>query len=520
MSMVRLLAAVSVLGLATPALADDGAANNQVEARIFGGVFLPEYDHEFYDHLETTHKPLKRVGLDMGLSLGYFPIPFIGIEGEGSAVFTKTRTPTEHNVWLNSLRGSLVLQFPMKITPFIFGGAGNTWSRSGPGALGNDRDLVFHGGVGLKAFFTPNLFARIDGRWYNTLSCEGCDSDGSDRANHFGATLGLGMRFGGAAIPMKTSISIKVNADDDKDGFTGSDDACPDEAGVAPDGCPAKDEDKDGFAGADDKCPTEPETVNSHEDEDGCPDELPDTDGDGLRGAADQCPNEPEDMDSFEDTDGCPDNDNDKDGVVDASDGCPTEAGVVENRGCPDTDKDGDTVVDRLDNCPDEAGTPKNQGCKKKQLVVITQTQLKILDVVHFASGKAKILPKSKKLLDNVASVILSHPEIQKVRIEGHTDDRGNDDTNKQLSQARADSVMEYLVSKGVEAGRLEAIGYGEEKPVADNKTKKGQAANRRVEFNLGEPTPPPGAETPPSGETPPAPPPPAPTPAPEPTPP
>ena len=504
MSLVRFLSVLIVVSLATPALADDGPGNNQVEAGIFGGVFAPEYDHAFFDDDETLHQPLKRVGLDMGLRIGYFPIPFVGIEGEGSAVYTKTRTPTEDKVWLNSLRGSLVLQLPAVITPFIFGGAGNTWSRSGPNALGNDSDTVFHAGVGVKAFFTPNLFVRLDGRWYNGESCEGCDSDGSERANHWGATLGLGMRFGGA-IPMKTSISVKVNADEDKDGFLDSEDQCPSDAGVAPDGCPAKDEDGDGFIGDADKCPTEPETVNQNEDEDGCPDELPDTDGDGLRGDADKCPNEAEDMDSFEDTDGCPEADNDKDGVVDASDGCPTEAGVVENRGCPDTDKDGDTVVDRLDNCPDEAGKPEFQGCKKKQLVVITQTQLKILDVVHFASGKAKILPKSKKLLDNVAAVILSHPEIQKVRIEGHTDDRGDDAKNKTLSQERADSVMAYLVGKGVEAGRLEAIGYGEEKPVASNASKKGQAANRRVEFNLGEPTPPPGAEAPPA-ETPPAP--------------
>jgi outer membrane protein OmpA-like peptidoglycan-associated protein/opacity protein-like surface antigen len=481
---------------ATSALADD-PGTNLIEAGVFGGVFMPEYDHDLFDAGTVPHQPLKRAGLDMGLRLGYFPVPFVGVEGEGSAVYTKTRTPTEDTVFIYNLRASLVLQVPLRVTPFVFGGVGDAWLRSDDKVLGNDRDMVLHAGAGIKAFLNNDVFLRLDGRYYNSRSCKGCDSDGSERASHWGATLGLGIRFGGVP-PIKTSIIVRVGpADDDKDGFAGSEDACPSDPGVAPDGCPAKDTDGDGFVGVDDKCPDQPETVNQHEDEDGCPDEMPDADGDGVVGAADKCPDQPEDKDAFEDDDGCPEEDNDKDGVVDATDACPLETGVVENRGCPDTDKDGDSVVDRLDNCPDEAGTAANQGCKKKQLVVITQTQLKILDVVHFATGKAKILPRSKKLLDNVAQVILSHPELQKVRIEGHTDDRGDDEKNKTLSQERADSVLAYLTDKGVEAGRLEAIGYGEEKPVSSNATKKGQAANRRVEFNLGEATPP--AETPPA---------------------
>ena len=142
-------------------------------------------------------------------------------------------------------------------------------------------------------------------------------------------------------------------------------------------------------------------------------------------------------------------------------------------------------MVDRLDNCPQEAGAKDNQGCKKKQLVIMTKDQLKILDQVYFKTKSAKLDKKSNKLLDNMAFVLKAHPEIAKVRIEGHTDDVGNDAKNQTLSQSRAESVVAYLVNAGVDAGRLEAVGLGETKPLVDGKSKKARAANRRVEFNV-----------------------------------
>ena len=250
------------------------------------------------------------------------------------------------------------------------------------------------------------------------------------------------------------------------------------------DGCPDDpDPDHDGMIGDDDACPTEPETKNSFQDKDGCPDAVPDTDGDGLSDPADSCPTKPEDADGYEDDDGCPDEDNDADTVLDAVDRCPSEAGVVDNGGCPDGDRDGDTVVDRLDNCPDEPGTVKNFGCKDKQLVVFKGGTIELLDVVYFKTNKAIIEKRSFKLLRNVASVITAHPEIKKVTVEGHTDTQGDDAYNKDLSQRRAAAVVEMLVANGVDGSMLEAIGYGEERPIADNRTKKGRAKNRRVEF-------------------------------------
>ncbi len=177
--------------------------------------------------------------------------------------------------------------------------------------------------------------------------------------------------------------------------------------------------------------------------------------------------------------------DRDSDGLMDAVDQCPDQSGSAENRGCPDTDLDEDGVIDRVDNCPDEKGSQKNHGCLEKQLVVITRNQLKILDVVHFETGKAAIKKRSNKLLDNVAAVLGKHPEIKRIRIEGHTDDQGDDASNKTLSQRRAESVRDYLTGKGIPAERLEAAGFGEEKPIAENTSSKGRAQNRRVEFNI-----------------------------------
>lgn len=242
------------------------------------------------------------------------------------------------------------------------------------------------------------------------------------------------------------------------------------------------DRDGDGILDDVDLCKDKPEDKDDFEDADGCPDN-PDPDGDKIIGSADSCPMEAEDLDSFSDSDGCPDPDNDNDTVLDVVDECPLVPGKVELKGCPEPDRDGDTIIDRLDNCPDEPGTVENQGCKAKQVVKITDSKIEILDIVYFALNRAVIEKRSFALLDEVARVIGGHPEISKVRIEGHTDNQGNDVYNKKLSQRRADAVKAYLVKKGVAAERLDAVGFGEEQPKTENDTKEGRATNRRVEF-------------------------------------
>lgn len=150
-------------------------------------------------------------------------------------------------------------------------------------------------------------------------------------------------------------------------------------------------------------------------------------------------------------------------------------------------DSDGDGVPDVEDNCPNAAGPAANHGCPaaEKQQVAITGSTLQILDRVHFATGKAKIEKRSFGLLDQVAAVLNGHPEMAKVEVQGHTDNRGTVNTNMVLSQARADSVTRYLIDKGVAAERLRARGYGPDRPIGDNATAAGRETNRRVEFKV-----------------------------------
>jgi outer membrane protein OmpA-like peptidoglycan-associated protein len=149
----------------------------------------------------------------------------------------------------------------------------------------------------------------------------------------------------------------------------------------------------------------------------------------------------------------------------------------------PDRDRDG--VSDFLDNCPDRAGQPARGGCEELQLVAISGVQIVILEPVQFATDRARIHRRSHRLLRNVARVILAHPEIARVRVEGHTDDRGDAAANLDLSRRRAEAVVAFLVAHGVERSRLEPRGHGAERPIADNRSDQGRRANRRVELHI-----------------------------------
>lgn len=262
--------------------------------------------------------------------------------------------------------------------------------------------------------------------------------------------------------------------DRDGDGVTNTADACPEVLGVASlKGCPELDTDGDGLLDGNDACPA----VVGLRSLRGCPE--PDADRDGIADARDRCPQ----ASGLPTHDGCPDTDGD--GQFDDVDACVAQSGVAELRGCPDTDADGDGVVDRLDACRAEAGVADNSGCPKakRQLVVIEKDRLVIREQVQFATGKSAILPRSFPLLEQVASLIKDHPEVEKVSIEGHTDGRGGHDANVKLSRARAESVRAYLLKLGLPADRIDAQGFGPDRPVATNATPQGREANRRVEF-------------------------------------
>ncbi len=241
------------------------------------------------------------------------------------------------------------------------------------------------------------------------------------------------------------------------------------------------DSDKDGILNADDDCPKVPEDMDGYMDDDGCPDV--DNDGDGILDVDDGCPNQAEDMDGFEDSDGCPDLDNDGDGIPDVSDNCPNDPedmdGYMDRDGCPDVDNDGDGVLDANDQCPDsaEGAVVDANGCAK-----VEKRDL-VLKGVNFKTNSAELTPESSATLDEVSESMTIWDTIT-IEIAGYTDSKGAAAYNKRLSQARAETVLNYLSSKGIARERMRAVGYGEENPVASNDTAEGRAKNRRVELN------------------------------------
>ena len=115
--------------------------------------------------------------------------------------------------------------------------------------------------------------------------------------------------------------------------------------------------------------------------------------------------------------------------------------------------------------------------------IVLTPSNIAIIDKIQFELGKADLKPVSFPVLDEVVTVLKQNPQIEEVDVEGHTDSTGGADVNRKLSQERAQSVVKYIQSKGIKAGRLTPKGYGPDRPIADNATEEGREANRRVEF-------------------------------------
>ena len=352
-----------------------------------------------------------------------------------------------------------------RIRPFLTAGAGYELADLEDGF--DSADLGINVGAGYRSFLTEHFGLRLDVRYVFTDVGDVIDS----AQGNVESTLGLVFAFGGGPPP-----------DADGDGVPDRKDKCPDTpkgATVDINGCPG-DSDGDGVYNGLDKCPDTPKGWPV--DAQGCP---KDTDGDKVADGADSCPNTP--TGARVDAKGCP-MDSDGDGVPDGLDKCPdTPRGArVDTTGCP-TDGDKDGVSDGLDQCPDSKPGVKvdEKGCeiivKAPQLFEMEKKTL-VLEGVHFEVNKAELTPDSLTVLDMVAASLKDWPEV-KVEIGGHTDSTGGTKHNLELSQKRAEAVQAYLVSRGVDASRLAAKGYGKAKPVADNKTAEGKTKNRRVEL-------------------------------------
>lgn len=291
------------------------------------------------------------------------------------------------------------------------------------------------GGAGINFWFTKNLGLNIASD-YNWIP-----STKTDYFDFFQHTVGVTFRFG--------------NKDRDGDGINDDVDDCPDTPGIPSDipGC------------------------------NGCPD----SDGDGLCDVLDECPNEAGPMEN----NGCPILDRDGDGILDVDDDCPDTPGVASSipgcNGCPDSDGDG--VCDGKDECPNEFGTVENNGCPEMADPCTDMQAIKdALKNVLFEYNSDKLTAESMATLDNIAPLLTSK-NIKNPHwlVEGHTDNVGSQNYNLPLSEKRANSVKNYLVSKGVSSSILKAVGFGLALPVTTNDTAEGRARNRRVEMKYAD---------------------------------
>jgi len=421
-----------------------------------------------------------------------------------------------------SVDGVLQLQYARfdsaRLVPYVMGGIGYTFERDA------DPNLQTPVGAGLNI--------RVGGRSYVNVQGEYRLSQAEDR-NNIQVGLGYLHRFGkldmdgdGVAdaldrCPQEAGTERTEGCpDQDLDGVADLDDDCPAIPGkVRLNGCP--DADNDGVADADDQCPE----VRGKKELNGCPDSdrdgiidsedecpevsgkaiangCPDRDEDGVKDSEDQCPDEKgtkvhngcpfDDMDNdnIKDSEdecptvygpasanGCPDRDND--GYPDKADICPDEAGTIS--GCPDTDGDG--VHDGIDSCPKQAGTPENKGCPE-----LEEEEREVLNfamrAVQFETGKATLKSESNDVLNQIVDIMNRYPGY-KLSINGHTDSVGDAENNQILSEERAKSCFQYLVSKGISPDRISYKGYGESRPIASNDRSSGRSQNRRVEFDL-----------------------------------
>jgi len=299
----------------------------------------------------------------------------------------------------------------------------------------------------------------------------------------------VGSAFGGVTpprLPGESSVNCSTDLthtaeecpdlDEDLDGVRNGVDRCPYETGTLErSGCPRRDADGDGIEDALDACSDDVGDAAWK----GCP--MPDDDKDGVANEQDSCPT----VAGLSEFRGCPKKDQDEDGIEDDLDLCPTQAGDKKLQGCPESDRDGDGLANRFDSCPDVIGQEDNHGCPEHELplVSISRARLDLMGRVYFVPSQPNLESRSNALLDWVVKVINEHPEFPVISVGAHTDNRGFAEANLQLTRARANSVRQYLIQRGVAPERLEARGYGDTRPIDSNATSIGRENNRRVEF-------------------------------------
>jgi OmpA-OmpF porin, OOP family len=428
----------------------------------------------------------------------------IGVSAEGGMTLGFTDYST--SVFNYNIKGALEYYFPSKgagnLGLRVFGQTGFISGKVAPiGAL-NPTDkfstkIDILGGqvlyiLSLKDAVYPWVAVGISNIWFDPKRGDGVQLPNNIAGSYNKIMMGFN-GDAGVRIIVSRNISININGgvvvgkkDNLDDITTGSNNDLfyTLNAGLSYYFGRAKDSDYDGVPDSRDMCPNTPLGVKV--DADGCP---LDSDGDGVPDYLDKCPNTPTGVKV--DADGCP-LDSDGDGVPDYLDKCPnTPTGVkVDVNGCP-LDSDGDGVPDYLDKCPN---TPMGvqvdaDGCpiKKETVVIVQPAEIESLVLsgdANFEFNKSVLLPNAYAVLDSLVSTMKKHHDY-KWEIGGYTDGIGSVNYNIKLSQRRAQAVVDYLVSKGVDRNNLKVVGYGKANPIATNETPEGRSMNRRVEIKV-----------------------------------
>jgi outer membrane protein OmpA-like peptidoglycan-associated protein len=348
----------------------------------------------------------------------------------------------------------------------------------------------------------PSAISFGDCRRHDGSSCDDIASDDYFAGGGAGdlaayATAGVGYRasphmmvnlMGGAGL-------LGMRADDFRVGLGLT--WAPQPKGVAEIG--RGDRDGDGLPDVSDCCIDDGEDKDGYQDDDGCPDV--DNDGDGVVDANDSCVDEPEDRDGFDDDDGCPERDNDADTITDVADRCPDAKedvdGFEDEDGCPDDDNDGDGFPDDKDKCPNEAenvnGFEDDDGCADIRASAVEEgtdrINLKGNLIAFTSAGSDKLTNATKTILNQVAQLIVARG--LRIRIEVHVPlgtrsknkatIRKQRDKDKDLTDRRAQVILDYLVAQNVPIADVQAVGLGSTRPLGNNPAT--DPLNERVDF-------------------------------------
>lgn len=361
----------------------------------------------------------------------------------------------------------------------------------GIGMTGDERALQVDVGVGFEFMVSPSLSVGPVLRYGQTVQpdtrSEGQPEPFPDDARYL---------LGGLSISLRTAVEPEVRRVESP------------RLPAQPPSPPvlARDADRDDVPDSEDLCPTVAPGERPDEHRPGCP--VRDRDQDGVSDDRDICVDVVQGLAPDPLRPGCPALDSDRDGVADHADACPEVApgAIVDptRPGCPDGDRDGDGYSDSRDRCPAQAETFNNitdeDGCPEVEAptVEIRSGMIELQgNPVNFVPASDRIIGRrSFETLDALVAVLRAHTEITRVDIHGHTDDRGDRATNLELSARRARAVRAYLVGHGIAPERVDAHGFGPDRPIADNARSVGRATNRRVEVHIVNVLP--GAATPP----------------------